>query len=177
MPRLTQPFQRPRGICRTCGWKHRCFPSRDRKLVSFIKLSCLVSVCINTCYVRFSRIMPISVGCTFLILLSLEPLMSQLWITSHRAIRWASSMAFFSSIVSGTGSFKSVASTFQNGSVCARNKNCFLLIWRTAGFLIWEFRKLCRTPVQTNGQCVHIPWDSPFKVTTLSVSILLLILL
>ena len=52
-PRLTQQIKRPCSIGGTCGWKHRRFDPRDRKLVSFIKLPCLVSVCVNLCHVRF----------------------------------------------------------------------------------------------------------------------------
>ena len=53
LPCLTQPRERPCGIGGACGRKHCRFDSSNRKLVPFIKLPCLVSVCINLCHVRF----------------------------------------------------------------------------------------------------------------------------
>ena len=55
-----------------------------------------------------------SFAVTFLMLLSLEPFMSQLWITSQIAIPLLNSRFFFSSIVSGTGLLTIAEMTRQN---------------------------------------------------------------
>lgn len=112
-----------------------------------------------TCFISaVARIFLISVGSTFLMLLSLEPLISQLCITSHMAMWFLNSIYFFSSIVSGTGSSNRYASSFQNGSACVRNRNCFPLMQRTAecrGSVCGCFH---HRQARRSGLCVRIPY-------------------
>ena len=55
----------------------------------------------------------IRTGTTFLMLASLEPLMSHSWITSHRAMPQESSKRFFSGMVSGAGALAYAANIRQ----------------------------------------------------------------
>lgn len=59
------------------------------------------------------RITERSFGTTSRIELSLEPLIEQEAITSQSAMRWERRKAFFSSIVSGTGTSRTPARVFQ----------------------------------------------------------------
>ena len=60
------------------------------------------------------RITDRSFGTTFRMLASEEPVISQEWMTSHRAIWFRSRNAFFSPTVPGGASPKTAAATFQN---------------------------------------------------------------
>ena len=62
---------------------------------------------------QFLTIKSKSLTLTLVILESLDPLMSQLSITSHKARWFLSKKVFFSSIVCGTSSWNKAAKTFQ----------------------------------------------------------------
>ena len=50
-PSFTKLFKRPRCICRTCRWENYGCHSCKRKLILFVKLSCLISVCNDLLYI------------------------------------------------------------------------------------------------------------------------------
>lgn len=112
-----------------------------------------------TCFISaVARIFLISVGSTFLMLLSLEPLISQLCITSHMAMWFLNSIYFFSSIVSAPVHPTDTQAASKNGSACVRNRNCFPLMQRTAecrGSVCGCFH---HRQARRSGLCVRIPY-------------------
>ena len=50
-PSFTKLFKSPRCICRTCRWENYGCHSCKRKLILFVKLSCLISVCNDLLYI------------------------------------------------------------------------------------------------------------------------------
>lgn len=91
----------------------------------FVKICDIFAVC---------KIGSISFGTTFFIELSLEPVIVQDFITSHKAMPLLSNSCFFSSAFSGTLSFKRLARTFQKRFAYARRKTPPPVILRTENY-------------------------------------------
>lgn len=91
------------GNCKSVGAVY--FSNSSQALLPLPKMA-VIEVCAS----RFG----ISAGMTLRMLLSEEPMISQLWITSQTAICQVSRNCFFSETVVGRGSLVIAASTFQN---------------------------------------------------------------
>ena len=124
LPCLTQPRERPCGIGGACGRKHCRFDSSNRKLVPFIKLPCLVSVCINLCHVRFFQ-NHANVRWLYIFNTAVARAFD---VTTLDHIPQGNPVGKQPQLSPGPAPLKVLQALSRNGSVCARNKNCFLLI-------------------------------------------------
>ena len=155
-PSFTKFFKSPRCICRTCRWENYGCHSCKRKLILFVKLSCLISVCNDLLYI--SRVEDFSyIGRLYIFDTAVTGTLdvTALYDIPYSYVVIKQHMFFL--IYSLRHRFIQKVRQKLPETVCVRSRNCFPAMQRTVECRGSVCGCFCRRPAQRSVLCVRIP--------------------